>query len=62
MTQRLTVVCPGNTASERYALTLEHALRHRPARVLTSISAPLQNQPILVILLATKILFCKVQF
>ena len=47
MTQRLTVVCPGNTASERYALTLEHALRHRPARVLTSISEPLQNQPIL---------------
>ena len=47
MTQRLTVVCPGDTASERYALTLEHALRGRPARVLTSISDPLQNQPIL---------------
>ena len=47
MTQRLTVVCPGDTASERYALTLEHTLRGRPARVLTSISKPLQNQPIL---------------
>ena len=47
MTQRLTVVCPGDTASERYALTLEHTLRGRPARVLTSISDPLQNQPIL---------------
>ena len=47
MTQRLTVVCPGDTASERYALTLEHALRRRAARVLTSISDPLQNQPIL---------------
>ena len=47
MTQRLTVVCPGDTASERYALTLEHTLRGRPARVLASISEPLQNQPIL---------------
>ena len=47
MTQRLTVVCPGYTASERYALTLEHALRRHSARVLTSISEPLQNQPIL---------------
>lgn len=47
MTQRLTVVCPGDTASERYALTLEHALRGRPARVLASIPEPLQNQPIL---------------
>ena len=35
---RLTVVCPGGTASERYALTLEHALRGHPARVVTSIS------------------------
>lgn len=47
MTRRLTVVCPGDTASERYALTLEHALRGRPARILTTITAPLQNQPIL---------------
>ena len=44
---RLTVVCPGGTASERYALTLEHALRGHPARVVTSISESLQNRPIL---------------
>ena len=47
MTQRLTVVCPGDTASERYALTLEHALRGRPAQIMTKITTPLQNQPIL---------------
>ena len=47
MTQRLTVVCPGDTAPERYALTLEHALRGRPARIVTNITAPLQNQPFL---------------
>ena len=47
MTRRLTVVCPGDTASERYALTLEHALRGRPAQIVTTITAPLQNQPIL---------------
>ena len=45
MTQRLTVVCPGDTASERYALTLEHALRGHPARVVTSISESLQTGP-----------------
>ena len=47
MTRRLTVVCPGDTASERYALTLEHALRGHPAQVVTALSAPLQNQPVL---------------
>ena len=47
MPQRLTVVCPGDTAWSRYALTLEHALRGHPARIVTKITAPLQNQPIL---------------
>lgn len=47
MTQRLTVVCPGDTASERYALTLEHALRGRPARVRTRMDGPLKNQRVL---------------
>lgn len=47
MTQRLTVVCPGDTASERYALTLEHALKGRPARIAAKVTAPLRNQPIL---------------
>ena len=47
MTRRLTVVCPGDTAPERYALALEHALRSHPAQVVTGMSKPLQNQPIL---------------
>ena len=47
MTQRFTVVCPGDTASERYALTLEHALKGRPARIAAKVTAPLRNQPIL---------------
>ena len=44
---RLTVICPGDTARERYALTLEYALKDHPTRVLTTLSAPLHHQPIL---------------
>ena len=47
MTQRMTVVCPGDTASERYALTLEHALRGHPARVRPRMDGSLENQRVL---------------
>ena len=47
MTRRLTVVCPGDTASERYALTLEHALRGDPARVRPRMDGSLENQRVL---------------
>lgn len=47
MTRRLTVVCPGDTASERYALTLEHALRGHPARVRPRMDGSLENQRLL---------------
>ena len=47
MTRRLTVVCPGDTASERYALTLEHALRGHPARVRPRMDGSLENQRVL---------------
>ena len=47
MPQRLTVVCPGDTASERYALTLEHALRGHPARVRPRMDGSLENQRVL---------------
>ena len=47
MTRRLTVVCPGDTASEWYALTLEHALRGHPARVRPRMDGSLENQRVL---------------
>ncbi len=47
MSRQLTIVCPGDTASERFALTLEHALKGRPVRVVTALSEPLQNERIL---------------
>ena len=47
MTRRLTVVSPGDTASERYALTLEHALRGHPARVRPRMDGSLENQRVL---------------
>lgn len=47
MTRRLTVVCPGDTASERYTLTLEHALRGHPARVRPRMDGSLENQRVL---------------
>ena len=47
MTRRLTVVCPGDTASERYALTLEHGLRGHPARVRPRMDGSRENQRVL---------------
>lgn len=47
MSEVLTVLCPGETAPERYALTLEAALAGRRARVLTRLEGPLQNRPLL---------------
>ena len=43
----LTVICPGDTASERFALTLEYALKGRPSRVLIRLEGPLENARIL---------------
>ena len=45
----LTVICPGETAAPRFALTLEHALRGRKAEVICRVApeAPLQNRRIL---------------
>ena len=47
MSEVLTVLCPGETAPERYALTLEAALAGRRAQVLTRLEGPLQNRPLL---------------
>ena len=47
MCQYLTVICPGDTASERFALTLEHALKGRSARVVTRMDGPLENARVL---------------
>ena len=47
MTRRLTVVCPGDTASERYALTLEHALRGHAGRVRPRMDGSLEKQRVL---------------
>ena len=47
MAEKLTVLCPGETASERFALTLEHALKGRSARVLTQLEGPLENARVL---------------
>ena len=47
MAEKLTVLCPGETASERFALTLEHALKGRSARVLTRLEGPLENTRVL---------------
>ena len=43
----LTVVCPGKTAGERFALTLEHALKGHSARVMTRLEGPVENARIL---------------
>ena len=43
----LTVISPGDTASERFALALEYALKGRPSRVLTRLDGPLENARIL---------------
>lgn len=45
----LTVICPGNTASERYALTLKFALQGHRARILTDLKKdkPLRGKRIL---------------
>ena len=47
MTDTLTVLCPGDAASERYALTLKAALKGTSARVRTCMDVPLKNQRIL---------------
>lgn len=47
MSEVLTVLCPGETASEQYALTLEAALAGRRARVLTRLDGPLKDRPVL---------------
>ncbi len=43
----LTVLCPGDTASQRFALTLEAALRGRRAQLLTRLEGPLKNRRLL---------------
>ena len=43
----LTVVSPGDTAGERFALTLEHALKGHSARVMTRLEGPVENARIL---------------
>lgn len=47
MAQDLTVVCPGETASERFARTLEAALRGRRAQVRPRLEGPLENRRLL---------------
>ena len=43
----LTVICPGESASDRFARTLEHALRGRRSRILPALTEPLENQRLL---------------
>ncbi len=47
MDEKLVVLCPGETAPERFALTLERALKGRPARVLSRLDGPLEAQRVL---------------
>ena len=47
MTQRLTVITPGSAALERFALTLEAALRGIPAHIRSTLDAPLEHERIL---------------
>lgn len=47
MNQQLTVLMPGNVASARFTLMLAEALKGVPARILTSLEAPLENERIL---------------
>lgn len=47
MADILTVLCPGGTAPERYALTLEYALRGVRAQVLPHMEGPLEDRRIL---------------
>ena len=47
MAEKLMVLCPCKTASERFALTLEYALKDRSARVLTRLDGPVENTRIL---------------
>ncbi len=43
----LTVICPGDTASERFALILEHALKRHLAQVVTGLDGLLENARVL---------------
>ena len=47
MSDLLTVICPGGIAGERFTTTLEHALKGRPARVLTRLEGPVSHARIL---------------
>ena len=47
MAEKLMVLCPCKTASERFALTLEYALKDRSARVLPRLDGPVENTRIL---------------
>lgn len=43
----LTLICPGETASERYALALREGLRNIPCEILTHLTGPLENRVLL---------------
>lgn len=43
----LTLICPGETASERYALALRMGLRSVPCKILTRLTGPLENRALL---------------
>lgn len=47
MTPPLIVLCPGGHAPERFAHTLERALKGHPARIMKWLESPLENQRIL---------------
>lgn len=47
MSQDLTVICPGETASERFVRTLEAALRGRRSQVRPRLEGPLENRRVL---------------
>lgn len=47
MERTLTVLCPGEAAPERFARTLEAALRGHPCRVRTRLEGPLENRRVL---------------
>lgn len=43
----LTLICPGETASERYALALRAGLRSIPCKILPRLTVPLENRALL---------------
>ena len=43
----LTLICPGETAAERYALALREGLRSIPCEILTRLTGPLENRALL---------------